>query len=68
MGFDFAHNTKPNYWYFFPKECRRYHRYGLKKPLGSQISERELRESQGYLRIYDCGSNKWIWSKEKAVY
>lgn len=66
LGFEFVHNSPPNYWYFFPSECVRYHRYSLRKPSGSLITERELRESQGYLRIYDCGSSKWIWHNKKG--
>lgn len=63
LGFKFDHNTKPNYWYFLPNKCKRIHRFSLRKNSNSNLSERELRESQGYLRIYDCGSSKWIWSK-----
>jgi len=67
IGFKYASTSVPNYWYFCNNENQRYHRYSLRKPTGSILSERELRESQGYLRIYDCGSSKWIWSKTKAA-
>lgn len=63
LGFCYDKDTGPNYWYIMPNEIRRYHRYGLKKPLNSNLSERELRINEGWLRIYDCGSSKWIWSK-----
>lgn len=63
LGFEFTHNSPPNYWYFLPAEGIRYHRFALRKPAASKLTERELRESQGYLRIYDCGSSKWVWTK-----
>ena len=63
LGFEFIHNSPPNYWYFLPAEGIRYHRFSLRKPVTSKLTERELRESQGYLRIYDCGSSKWVWKK-----
>ena len=66
IGFKFDSCTPPNYWYIVPGEYNRVHRYSLRKPNNCNISERELRESQGYLRIYDCGSSKWVWSREKA--
>lgn len=66
VGFEFCHNTRPNYWYFLPGECVRYHRYSLRKPDNCSVTERELRESQGYLRVYDCGSSKWIWHNKKG--
>ncbi len=64
LGFTFFHNSPPNYWYFLPNEVRRIHRFALRKPTGSMLTERELRESEGYMRIYDCGSAKYIWGAE----
>lgn len=63
IGFDLESVTPPNYWYFIPNETKRFHRYSLRKPTNSVLSERQLREDQGYIRIYDCGSTKWIWKK-----
>lgn len=63
LGFEYCYDTQPNYWYFMCNEIKRYHRYTLRKKESSSLSERELRENQGYLRIYDCGSSKWIWKK-----
>jgi len=67
LGFDFIHYSPPNYWYVRPNEIKRYHRYSLRKPSNCSVTERELRSQQGWLRIYDCGSSKWVWSREKAV-
>jgi len=67
LGFTFTYNTRPNYWYFRSNEIKRYHRYKLRKPTNTVMTEKNLRLSQGWLRIYDCGSSKWVWSREKAV-
>jgi len=63
LGFNHSYNTVPNYWYIVPHEINRIHRYALKKPVDCNITESELRMSEGYLRIYDCGSSKYIWEK-----
>jgi|GEM_PF-3046695 len=63
LGFDHTKDTVPNYWYILPNEMNRIHRYALRKPSGCVDTERELRLSEGYLRIYDCGSSKYIWRK-----
>lgn len=63
LGFEHCYDTPPNYWYFMCNDIKRYHRYSLRKTEKSTLTEREIREKQGYLRIYDCGSSKWIWKK-----
>jgi len=59
LGFEFESITKPNYWYF--KNNSRIHRFNLRKnefdPLG--FTEFELRKSQGYYKIWDCGNLKF---------
>ena len=62
LGFEESDTTPPNYWYFIINEGIRYHRFKLRKPSGCQITERELRESEGYLRIYDAGHAKFKWN------
>lgn len=62
LGFDHVSNTPPNYWYFLPNEYKRTHRFALRKPKGSELTEKEIREQQGYSRIWDCGSLKFMWS------
>lgn len=64
---NFTHSgiTPPNYWYFLPNSLERIHRYTLRKTKDdpSDLTEKEIRSSQGYLRIWDCGSIKWTWKK-----
>ncbi len=58
LGFLYDYSTKPNYWYF-KNNAHRIHRFNLRKPSGSDISERELRFSEGYNIIWDCGNLKY---------
>jgi hypothetical protein len=60
IGFDYISDTKPNYWYF-KKNTKRLHRFGLRKSYkdSKDITEWELRVSQGWNRIWDCGNLKF---------
>lgn len=62
LGFQEKPSTALNYWYI--KGDKRYHRFGLRKNKNDNqsLTEYENRLSQGYLRIWDCGSSKWILS------
>ena len=68
IGFSFMYDTKPNYWYF-KNNKNRIHRFALrkKKDEPKDITEWELRRSQGYNRIWDCGNKKYILDKERVV-
>jgi len=65
LGFTFEHQTSCNYWYVDKKNIKRIHRFNLRKKPDEpkDKTEFELRQSQGYLKIYDYGSSKWIWRK-----
>ena len=52
-GFDFVHNTEPNFWYY-DKQLKKHHRFTFRK---SKIEGVNLDE---YLKVYDCGSKKYI--------
>jgi len=63
IGFDFKHNTSPNYWYF-KEETKRHHRFNFRKDkikhLGNgEQTEWEIMQEQGWNRIWDCGSMKF---------
>jgi predicted nucleic acid-binding Zn ribbon protein len=66
LNFDSAGHTSINYWYIDVKKGRRLHRYGLRKNSSDDqtLTEYENRLKQGYLRIWDCGSTKWVWTKK----
>lgn len=65
LNFSYDSTTKPNYWYFLPNELRRIHRFSLRKTENDDknLTENELRQSEGYMKIWDCGNTKWIWKK-----
>jgi hypothetical protein len=64
MGFDMIGHTGLNYWYI--SKDTRIHRFNLRKKSNEpdNISETDLRRAQGWLRIWDCGNNKYVWSKK----
>ena len=66
LGFTANGHTGPNYWYINLKEGKRIHRFALRKNKNDDqsLSEADNRRMQGYLRIWDCGSSKWTWTKK----
>ena len=66
LGFKQLENTKPNYWYFKNNSLDRYHRFGFRKDVlvkqgfDAQLTEHQIMDERGYLRIYDCGNMKFI--------
>jgi hypothetical protein len=52
-GFEFVHNTEPNFWYY-NRQLKKYHRFKFRK---SRLSELDIND---YLKVYDCGSKKYI--------
>lgn len=65
LGFEYEYDTGPNYWYINLAATKRIHRYSLRKTKKDDPNktEKQLRNEQGYLRIWDCGSSKWIWKR-----
>lgn len=65
LGFSEIGNTRPNYWYIDLSNLRRIHRFSMRKNKEDSpaLTEYENRKKQGYLRIWDCGSSKWIWKR-----
>lgn len=68
LGFMYLGDTLPGYWYV--KGVERIHRFKLRKTESDpkHITEKELRESQGFSRIWDCGHSKWVWKPQKVLY
>ena len=62
LGFVLDNPGSPNYWYILPNVGHRIHRFGLRKPTGCKVTESELRESEGYSKVWDSGSSKWIYT------
>lgn len=64
LGFEFDKFTGLNYWYI--EGNKRHHRFKLRKQKSDSrdISESILRKSQGWLRIWDCGNEKYVWKND----
>jgi len=67
IGFELYSITKPNYWYV--KGIQRIHRFNLRKKYNEDknISEKLMREREGYVRIWDCGHMKFILKNYKEI-
>ena len=63
IGFRYQGFSGINYWYI--QGNRRLHRFLLRKQKSDpqNLTETELRRSQGWLRIWDCGNAKYIYEK-----
>ncbi len=62
LGFELDHITQPNYWYLTQNARVRIHRFALRKTIDdlNNKTEKEIRQQEGYMRIWDCGSLKYI--------
>jgi hypothetical protein len=63
-GFELTHINKPAYWYVDKKYDKLHHRAKFRK---SRISndtddrtEKEIMDSNGYFRIWDCGTMTFV--------
>lgn len=62
IGFKLDGELKPDYYWV--KGNKRHHKSGLRKTKEEKKSgktEVELREAQGYARIFDLGKKRWVW-------
>lgn len=59
LGYVFDGDVKPDYYWV--KGNNRSHKSALRKPPGCDVTETELRESQGYRKIWDLGKKRWVW-------
>ena len=66
LGFSFKHESPINY-YWVIDNCRK-HRFNYRKDklvsmgYDENKTEIEIMNDEGYYRIFDCGSKKWILS------
>lgn len=67
IGFTYTSTSKPNYWYFFKNEIKRWHRFNFTKKktieMGGDpnLTEWQNMQNFGYDRIWDCGNLKYTW-------
>lgn len=72
LGFKFERYWGPQYRYYKPQDGPiRHHKFGFRKNklhkkygLPLTMTETEMTEKLGYIKIYDCGLIKYIWKKE----
>jgi hypothetical protein len=62
IGFKFSKWTGLNYWYILGN--KRIHRFALRKKSDepTNLTETQLRSSEGWNRIWDCGNAKYVWN------
>lgn len=66
LGFEFIHQTTPNYYWII--DGIRKHRFNYRKDklvkegADATKTEIEIMNSRGFYRIFDCGSKKWSLS------
>ena len=64
LGFEFIHNSKPNYFYI--NRGKREHRFKYRKDVlvkegfDNNKTENEIMKERGFNRIYDCGNKKYV--------
>ena len=70
LGFEFDSYVLPTYWYYNSKinPYTRFHKFGFRKQhlhkqydLPLTMTEREMTETLGYTRIWDCGLIKYVY-------
>ena len=68
LGFEFDSFVPPSYWYYKDGEIARFHKFGFRKQhlhkqygLPLTMTEREMVETLGYTRIWDCGLIKYVY-------
>lgn len=64
IGFRLDGYVKPDYYWV--KGQRRFHKSALRKTLKEKLTgltETELREAQGYRKIWDLGKKRWVYTR-----
>jgi len=69
LGFEFVESTGPSYFYTNDYK-KRHNRFAFRKDVivrelkgDANKTEWENMQTLGYDRIWDCGTNKWIWNR-----
>jgi hypothetical protein len=62
LGFVLDGEVRPDYYWVIGS--RRVHKSSLRKTIEERMTgrtEAEIREGQGYRKIWDCGKKRWVW-------
>lgn len=71
LGFEFLKTTSPGYFYSHSDTNERKHRLQMSKKnqertmkkFNPELNEEENAYLNGWLKIWDCGQNVWVWKK-----
>jgi len=68
LGFELVSKTEPNYWYV--DGFKRIHRFALRKrpKEPKDVPEWVLRSGEGYMRVWDCGSLKFVIENDSIIF
>jgi len=74
LGFSFIHISPPSYWYVRNNNIVRHHRFNFRKNIlhtklevfDEKLTEHENMKNNGWARIWDCGTIKWVYSKNNS--
>lgn len=70
LGFSWDGEVRPDYYYIEPNGRIRHRKSAFKKKAiqkklphvwDTDKTEKDMMEDAGYLRIYDCGKDRWVW-------
>lgn len=64
LGFEFVHNSKPNYFYLIDRKRENRFKYRkdvlVKEGFDKSKTEKQIMKDRGINRIYDCGTKKYV--------
>ncbi len=73
MGFVFDHISSPNYWYYDSNKklysrikFQKHKLINLIEKYNHTLTEWENMKNNGYDRIWDCGSDVFIWNHTQS--
>jgi hypothetical protein len=67
IGFRLDGEVAPDYYWV--RGCKRHHKSTLRKTKEEKMTKKtevELREAQGFKRIWDLGKKRWVWGDDNA--
>ena len=76
LNFKLLRNAEPNYFYFKPRDLKlfsrqTFQRHKLEKYFGksfdSKLTEGQIMQDEGFLRLYDCGNLVYVKDYEQGV-
>ena len=73
LGFEFDGYVEPDYKYYNPEDgCKRQHKFGFRKArlnkkygLPLTMTESEMTEKLGYIKVYDAGLIRYVWKRKQ---